>query len=66
MDPGQSFVLIGAINPFIILLSEFFATSSMRVSSFDGKKRRGNSEETGKQEEAEQTNEVHNPKRLSY
>ena len=61
MDLGQSFVFIRAINPFIALLSEIFAASSMRVSSFDSKKRSGNSEETGKQEEAEQTNEVDDP-----
>ena len=47
MDLSPSFVLIGTINPII-----------MRVSSFDGKKRSSNSEETGKQEEAHQTNEV--------
>jgi hypothetical protein len=47
MDLSPSFVLIGTINPII-----------MRVSSFDGKKRSSNSEETEKQEESHQTNEV--------
>ena len=61
MDPGQFFELIGTNNLFITLLSEIFATSSMRVSGFDGRKRSGNSEETGKREEAEQTNEVDDP-----
>ena len=50
MDHSQLFVLIGTINPFV-----------MCVSSFDGKERSSNSEETGKQEEAHQTNEVDDP-----
>lgn len=50
MDLSPSFVLIGTVDPII-----------MRVSSFDGKKWSSNSEETRKQEEAHQTNEVGDP-----